>query len=281
MRLKTLLVSLALLACAIPSLAVTPAAVQTCEKTNGGVSMQLYTVTIGSSGGSTGCTSDFSSGDAIIVAYHQLSGSSDRTTSNISATGATITWRKAISIQSGIFSYWTGIFYACPADITSPTNSIAITVDMGASMAGLTAIYAQQAHNIQSTSCLDKTGSGSDCCNGSPFYTGLSGTLSNASEYAFATAVTDSGTNPVLVAHNGGTCAGSCFNFDPIPTNGNDNQSGSSSAIESVALSTTTTGVWVFNQSNAALAQNIVGATFIAGASAPTVTRGIRVSSGN
>ena len=189
---RRLLLCLAFLACAIPARAQTPAAMQTCKKANGGSSIENYTVTIGSSGGSTGCTSNYTSGNAILIAYHQLSGSSDRTTSNISTTGATITWHKAVSVQNGVYGppgYWSGIFYACGGDITSPTSSIAVTVDMGASMAGLTAIYGQEVQNVQQTSCLDKTGTGSDCCGGQ-FSSGLSGTLSNASEYAFATGVT-------------------------------------------------------------------------------------------
>ena len=270
---KALLVSLALLTCAIPALAVTPAPVQTCQKANGGTSAQMYTVTIAGSGGTTGCTSNFTAGNALMIAYNQQSGSSDRTTSNISATGATITFRKAISVQNSVFAppgYFTGILYACPSDITSPTSSIAITVDMGASMAGITSIFVQEVTNIQSTSCLDKTAIGSTCCDAPQYGTAATGTLSNASEYALAATMSESGTGITIAAGSGGACASSCLTpmSWAIPSQGQDNESASAEAIEYLAVTATTNGIASFNQSPVGLSQNIVVATFIAGASA-------------
>lgn len=269
---KRLSLCLALLACAIPARAQTPAKVQTCKSVNGGTAKQLYTVTIASSGGTTGCASAYTSGNAIIVAYHQLSGS-DRTTSNISATGATITWHKAAS-QQNIAGPWNGIFYACGGDITSPTSSIAITVDMGASMAGISATYVQEAQNIQQTSCLDKSLTSSNCCGGSPFTTTASGTLSSSSEYIFATGDTESGTNPVLQNNISTSCtSGNCWVMDAIDAQGSDNQSGTATAIESVAISSNATGEWAFRQSPAGTFETIVGVSFIAGAPPATAIR--------
>src|SRR5579862_4460748 len=59
--------------------AVTPSAVQTCKSVNGGTAKQHYIIVIGSSGGSTGCTSNFAPFNMIILAYNQSSTSTDRT----------------------------------------------------------------------------------------------------------------------------------------------------------------------------------------------------------
>jgi hypothetical protein len=257
---------LALLFCALPVRAVTPANIQTCKSVNGGAAKQNYIITIGSSGGSTGCTSDYTATNALILAYHQQAGSTDRATGNISVTGATITWHKAGSIQNSVFAppgYFTGIFYACGGDITSPTNAIQITLDMGASMAGITATYAQEVSNIHQSSCLDASTTDSACCSGDPFITALSGTLASASEYVFSTAVTISGSNPVLAPGSVTGCPSTCFVFDAIPAQGSDNQSTTATAIESVAVVVTTSKVWSFHQSPAGLAQNQVGITLI------------------
>ena len=238
---KALLLSLSFLACAIPAFAVTPEPVQTCQKANGGTAAQMYTVTIAGSGGTKGCTSKFAKGDALIVAYFQQSGS-DRTTSNISATGAKITWRKAISIQKSVFGppgYFAGIFYACPSDIRSPTSSIAITVDMGASMAGITSISVQEVQNIQPKSCLDKTAVRSTSCTRAEATVGP-GTLSNASEYVFAATLSC-------------PCAGS-FQLCGI---GNE---------EATEDAVTRDGTFAFDQAPAGYAQNIVGAIFVVAA---------------
>jgi hypothetical protein len=257
-----------ILLCASVAHAVTPAKIQACKSVNGGVAKQNYIVTIGSSGGSTGCTSDFTTFDAILIGYEQQTGASDRATGNLSVTGATITWHKAASLQNGIFAppgHWTGIMYACGSDITSPTNSIQITMDMGSSQAGWTALYAEEVSNINQTSCLDKTQTISACCSGAQVATALSGTLASASEYAFAAAMTETGTNPVIAAGSGGACASSCLGggFNAIGAQEIDNQSTTSTAIEGVAVSSTTSGTWAINQSPTATAQNIVGASFL------------------
>lgn len=270
---KRFLLALAFLACAISASAQTPAKVQTCKSTNGGTAKQNYTVTIAGSGGTTGCTSAYTSGDAIIVAYHQVSGS-DRTTSNISATGATITWSKANSVQNAV-GYWSGIFYACGGSITSPTSSIAITVDMGSSMAGLAVIYAQQVHNVQSTSCLDTTLTAGLCCGGAQIYTAASGTLASSSEYVFATGITTNGSaNPLLSPGDMTGCTpGNCWVMDAFDAQGSDNQSTTASAIESVAVTSNATGEWAFHQSPAGTFESIVGVSFIAGAPPATAIR--------
>lgn len=265
---KYILAVLALLFCALPARAVTPANIQTCKSVNGGSAKQNYIITIGSSGGSTGCTSNYTTFNAIIIAYQQQTGATDRVTGNMSVTGATITWHKATSLQNGIFGppgHWTGIMYACGGDITSPTNSIQITMDMGSSQAGWTALYAQEVSNINQTSCLDTTQTISACCSGAQVATGMTATLTSSSEYAFATIMTETGTLPVVSAGSGGACASSCFNlgFDAIPAQGSDNQSTTSTGIESVAVTATTASTFAFNQSPAATAQNIVGATFL------------------
>jgi hypothetical protein len=137
-----------------------PALVQNCQKVNGGTPTQTYTVTIASSEGTTGCTTNFTAGHAIAIAYwldpaSTFSHPSDLTTAAVSATGATITWHQATSVVSGVTDFWNGIFYACPNDITSPTSSIAVSVNMGTTYAGISAIYVVEISGTAASSCLD------------------------------------------------------------------------------------------------------------------------------
>jgi hypothetical protein len=216
-----------------------PAFVQECVKGNGGVSTTNYTVTIASSGGTAGCTSSYTAGDALVIGYVVGSGSSfsavtDLTSSSASATGATITWHKAVSLQSSVggASQFVGVLYACSGDISSPTSSIAVTVNMGAGRAAITAIYVTEVSGVASASCYDSnsysSASGNSCCGTTNVTTNAnSGTLSSATEFIIATGVAFSGTSPTI-AH-GNYTAGPIA--ETIPTNGKDVESSPSGSI--------------------------------------------------
>lgn len=255
-----------------------PPSGQQCKKGNGGVAATNYTVTIAGSGGTTGCTSNFTAGDMIAVGYNvgNTSGGTitDLTTSSISATGATITWRKAFSIHGTVFGNpWAGILYACPGDITSPTSSIAITVNMGASYAGMTSIFVQEISGIQSTGCYDtNTGAGT---NGSgtpnPFSAVGTGTSTAAVEFIFADGFS---WNASGIAFTAGLSSdtGSWGNFT-IPAQGTDSESDSTELVEYVVTSTTRMGTSWVHQGPAGSWTQLVQAGFISGASSSVTAR--------
>jgi hypothetical protein len=206
-------------------------AVQECKAVNGGVATQNYVVTIAGSGGTAGCTSNFTPGNMLAIAYSVYG--SDITAGAASTTGATITWHKAVSVQDSTFTaFWSGILYACPSDITVPTSSIQVTVNMGALVKNTSAIFVQEIDGIQNTNCYDAitgSGNGGTCptvTNG--LATGLSGTLATNPEFIF---VSGSGfdstgcTSAVTVSYSGGISAGSVFGNFTIPGQGQDNES--------------------------------------------------------
>jgi hypothetical protein len=221
-----------------------PAFVQLCQASAGGTAQQNYTTTIASSGGTTGCTTNFAAGDMIAVGYAVNTGT-DLTTSSISATGATITWRKAGSIlQSGGGSF-NGILYACPADITSPTSSIAVTVNMGSSLS-FSGIYTVEISGIQNTtSCLD-SGSVTNFTSASEAGTVMgptatSSTLLSANEFIFVSG--DASGSPGGITGSGACFGGTCT-LPAQGTNGNLN-----SAAEYIVVSSTTAGNTSFTKS--------------------------------
>ena len=249
--------------------------VQQCKVGNGGSATEFYTVTIASSGGTTGCTSNFTAGHALFVVYNQQTGSSDRTTSNISATGATVTWHKAFSAQNTILGppgYFTGIFYACPGDITSPTSSIPVTVDMGATMTGITSIFLMEVSGITSTSCLDSpfSSGGTLCCASTqPSTTSTGNTpIANAGEFAIAALMTSSATATVTAGCNGGPTVGTCPSFGAytVPSNGTDVESASTQTIESgvvAAAHAVSCSTFVQSSTGAGNFQTIITSAFI------------------
>lgn len=213
-----------------------PSFVQECQVSTAGGGQQNYTTTIAASGGTAGCTTNYTAGDMIAVGYSVNTGT-DLTASSISATGATITWHKAISVlQSGGGSY-NGILYACPGDITSPTSSIAITVNMGSSVT-YSGIYTYEAFVNLSTGCFDSTpfasttGTGTYSGGGS-FSTASSGTLTYAKEIVIVSG-DESGPPGYLSA---GACFGGTATVPAHGTNTNLN-----SATEYYITSATTAG---------------------------------------
>jgi hypothetical protein len=245
-----------------------PALAQNCFTGNGGSSTQLYVVTVGSVGGSTGCTANYTVGNALILAYNQNAGSTDRATGNIAVTGATITWHKATSVQSTVFGppgFFTGIFYACPNEITSPTSAIAITLDMGALMTGITAAFVGEVSGLVTSSCFDAGASQSTCCNGASFQT-VTFAVAHAGEFAFTIGTTFNNPATVLGAGCGGWPVCPNNGAYTIPSHGTDVESASVSAIETgvlIAASGSTVSSMA-QTSNAGTAQNISTAAFIA-----------------
>ena len=159
-----------------------------------------------------------------------------------------------------------------PAEETSPARRIRSpsTLDMGASMAGLTVVYAAGSPEHPADLLLRQIGNGLGLLRRAHFTSGLSGTLSSASEYAFATGVTIGGSSPVLAAGSGGSCASSCFSLgfnafrrmDPT-TKAARHRPSSRSASPSPRPAD---GLSINHRQERA--ENIVGATFIAGAPA-------------
>jgi len=152
--------------------------------------------------------------------------------------GATITWHKAGSVLDSNPAY-EGSFYACGADITSPTSSIVVTVtNSGGTFWG---IVVTEAHGPTGVDTAVGGGTGFVSHPGTSSATitvGPSSTLTNTNEYVdvFARA---GGAIQTLTAGScfGGTCT--------LPANG---QSGSiTMAGEYIIPSATTAGSAIFN----------------------------------
>jgi hypothetical protein len=174
----------------------------------------IFTTTISSSGGTTGCTSAFTPGDGLVVPWVEFAGSAP-TTSNIAATGATITWHISSQVNDGV-SRNVGFFYACSGDITSPTNTIAIVVTMPTgTVAANSSINTYELENTASSGCFDstnayKTGSNTSASS-SNYVTSISGTLTSSTEFVVVV-----GANSVAIPTVGACFTGTCS----FPTNG-------------------------------------------------------------
>ena len=233
----SLLLALSLAIFPIPTHAFPPPLVlQSCQDVNAGTARQVYTVTFGS-GGTAGCTHAFTTGDAIFISYNFYNDAPAITVdpTSISNTGATITWHRAISFRDTVFTLmWSGQYYACPSDISAPTGSIAVSVDMGAMYKNTTAIYGVEVTHIQAAgSCLDSATSNSsaNCTPGTnnTVVGGTSGMLAQPIEFVYSTGQSfdnlDCSAIVGSITYTAGTAAGSgSFGNFTIPANGQDSE---------------------------------------------------------
>lgn len=256
----------------------TPALVQNCQKVNAGTPTQTYTVTIASSGGTTGCTSNFTAGDAIGIVYWLDPASvslhpADLTTAAVSATGATITFSKGPSVVSGVTDFWNGIFYACPNDITSPTSSIAISVNMGTTYAGISAIYVVEVSGVRASGCLDSNANqvASTSSGGGYIHSNIPTNVTFTGSGQFVLAGGSEVNHTSIVMGNGCvTNTASCpssYGAVTIPSNGSDTENGGSfpgsSAIFTGVVTGTPTGVQTWVQASAGNWGSVVSTAFL------------------
>lgn len=183
----------------------TPGWVQQCQTNTWSSGVSSSSVVIGSNGGTTDCTTNFTAGDALIVDYrnYKASGVSDLTTSNISATGATITWSKAGSGLDAAGTSYVGTFYACPGAISSPTNAITVKITWPYSSSTYVGFWATEVSSLSSGTCLDQyTTQVTASSEPSTLTSSTSATLARATEYADSMANSNSSTT----ALSAGTC---------------------------------------------------------------------------